>query len=73
MGASGKSVINEIHPRVQLVKPPTKLFVCSCTGAFERMGQFALQHPNPCELARNPAILRNNDIRFHLPDLQVSF
>jgi hypothetical protein len=68
-----KSVIHEVQPRVQLIHSPPKLVACSCSGAFERVCQFALQHANPCQLACNPAILCNNYIRIHLSDLQVCF
>jgi hypothetical protein len=69
-GANRKSVVNEIHPRVQLVNSPLKILACSCAGPFERIAQFALQHADPRKLTRNPAIL-SNDIRLHPPDLQV--
>jgi len=69
---SGKSVINEIQPRVQLVNLPSKILVCSFAGPLECIAQFALEHADSRGLAHDPTILSRN-VRFHLPDLQATF
>ena len=69
--ANGKGVVNEIQPRLQLFNLPSKILARSFARPLELIAQFALEHADSRELAHNPTVLSRN-IRFHLPDLQVT-